>query len=154
MPSFKETLHAGAAILSEANGQLSRDNVNIPQGQKFPAGTLIVLSTGVPYAAGNSGPLGYSIYAVDTTVTGTNAAIKTACIVRDAELNRQAIAWPTGFTDAQKDAAAVVTATQFMIIRGGALPSPALTGFMVESEALPSPSAEAAPEYVPPPDHT
>lgn len=143
MTSFKEGPHAGAAILSEANGQLSRDNVTIPVGQKFAAGTLIVISTGVPYASG-AGPLAYSIYAVDTTVAGA-VAIKTACIVREAELNRHAIAWPTGFTDAQKDTAATTLATQMIIVRGSALPSPALTMFEVEDSSaetgaeLPSP---------------
>jgi Bacteriophage lambda head decoration protein D len=135
MTSVKETLHPGAAILSEANGQLSRDNVNIPVGQKFPAGTLIVISTGIPLAAGGTGPIGYSIYGVDTTVqTGTGAAMKTACVVRDAELNRQCIAWPAGFTDANKDAAAVETAKTFLIIRGAALPSPTGTTLMTEGE--------------------
>lgn len=131
MVSFKETLHPGAAIMSEANGQLSRENVTIPVGQKFPAGTLIVVATGIPLAPGGLGPIGYSIYGVDTTVAGA-VAIKTACVVRDAELNRQAIAWGATFTDANKDAAAVETAKTFLIIRGAALPSPSLTMFEVE----------------------
>ena len=41
MVTYKEGPHAAAFILSEANGQRSRDNVEVPVGQKFPPGTVI-----------------------------------------------------------------------------------------------------------------
>ncbi len=43
MNVFKEGRHAAEFVLSEANGNLSRDNVTVAPGQLFEAGTLLAL---------------------------------------------------------------------------------------------------------------
>ena len=40
MVTYYEGPHAAQFILTEANGQRSRENVEIPVGQKFPPGTV------------------------------------------------------------------------------------------------------------------
>jgi hypothetical protein len=121
MTSFKEGPHAAAFILSEANGMLSRDNVEVPVGQKFPAGT--VLKNGVPWVGGAGPGLSIAIYDADTTAVGATP-VKIACITRDAEVNRHCIAWPAGSDDAAIDAGATELAKQMIIVRGAPLPSP------------------------------
>ena len=43
MKVFNEGRHAAEFVLSEANGNLSRDNVTVASGQLFEAGTLLAL---------------------------------------------------------------------------------------------------------------
>ena len=120
MTSYTEGPHAAAFILSEANGQRSRDNVEVPVGQKFPPGTVLG-AAGTPALSG--GNLAIAIYGVDTTAVGATPQ-KVACIVRDAEVNRHVMAWPEGASDAVIDAACTELAKQMIIVRGAALPSP------------------------------
>lgn len=62
MKVFNEGRHAAEFVLSEANGNLSRDNVTVAPGQLFEAGTLLALlamsadiTASVSPAAGNAG---------------------------------------------------------------------------------------------------
>jgi len=123
MTSFHEGKHAAQFILTEANGQRSRDSVNIPTGKKFSAGTVLVTATGSPYVSG-AGPLCVAIYGADTTAAGA-VAIQIACIARDAELNRHAMSWTNPYDDTAIGAAATELAKAGVIIRGTHLPSPA-----------------------------
>jgi hypothetical protein len=122
MTSFKEAPHPAAFILSEADGQLSRDNVQIAGGQEFPPGTVITNGAGGYVAwTGGAGTLGIAIYGVKTDV---GEPVSIAAITRSAEVNRHVIAWPDGFDDAAIDAAATELAKQMIIVRGAPLPSP------------------------------
>ena len=46
MPNQTEGRHAGEFILSEANGNRSRETIIIASGRSLPAGTVIELSGG------------------------------------------------------------------------------------------------------------
>lgn len=129
MPTIYEGPHAAQFILTEANGQRSRDNVEIPVGQVFLPGTI--LAAGVPAMSGAD--LAIAIYGADTTAADAEP-VKIACIVRDAEVNRHAMAWPDGTTEAQIGAAATALAAQGIIVRGSELPSP-----VAAADAPPSP---------------
>jgi len=122
MTSFHEGLHPGAAILSEANGGRSRDNMYIAADTEFPPNTILKVGATptdgcIPLVAGAAGPLAYAIYGAKTDATA-DPLTSIACITRDAELNRECIAWPDGFTDANKDAAALELAKTGIIVRG------------------------------------
>lgn len=121
MTSYKEGPHAAQFILWEEGATLSRDNVEVPVGQKFPPGT--VLKDGSAYAGGAGPGLAIAIYGVDTTAVGATP-VSIACITRSAEVNRHAMAWPDGFDDAAIDAAATELAKQMIVVRGAPLPSP------------------------------
>jgi Bacteriophage lambda head decoration protein D len=135
MPTIYEGPHAAQFILTEANGQRSRENVEIPVGQKFLPGTVIT-GGGVPGLSGAG--LCIAIYGVDTTAADA-VPVKIAVIARDAEVNRHAMAWPEGTDDSAIDAACMELADRGIIVRGAALPSPSesLSGF-----SLPSPGSQ------------
>lgn len=121
MVTYKEAPHPAAFILSEAPGQLSRDNIKIAESMEFPPGTVLANGAG-GYTPGTSGgALAIAIYGVKTAAGET---VEIAALTRSAEVNRHTIAWPAGFTDAQINAASVELAKQMLIVRGAALPSP------------------------------
>lgn len=135
MTSFKEGPHAAAFILWEEGATMSRDNVEVPVGQKFPPGT--VLKNGSAYAGGAGPGLAIAIYGVDTTAADATP-VSIACITRSAEVNRHVIAWPDGFDDAAIDDAAIELAKQMIVVRGAPLPSPS-ESLNATSENPPSP---------------
>lgn len=82
-----EGRHAGEFILSEANGQRSRDTLTIASGQDLPAGTILELSSGkgVSYAGTSaSEAVGVLYEAVDASGGDVAGAV---IVVRDAEVN-------------------------------------------------------------------
>lgn len=90
MPSITENPHAGSFILSEANGDRSRENVVIAQGENLIAGALLgkITSSG-EYAEhdpdatdGTQTVAGILIGASDASTVKQDAA----AIVRDAEV--------------------------------------------------------------------
>lgn len=147
MTSFKEAPHPAAFILYEEGGHLSRDNVKVAAGQKFPPGTVIT-NGGGGYTAytGGGGQLAIAIYGVNSTTD----PVEIAAITRVAEVNRHCIAWPDGFDDAAIDAAATELAKQMIIVRGSPLPSPFQDTATTKS-GLPSPGDQSSPLPSPPP---
>ena len=86
MATKTEVQHTASFIVSEANGNRSRETYTIKSGQDLAAGTVIGLHSGGDYAAyDNSDPAvahGILIEATDASSAATDAAI----LVRDAEV--------------------------------------------------------------------
>jgi head decoration protein D len=129
MVSYKEGPHPQAFILDEANGQRSRDNVAVAEGQEFPPGTVLVIAGGEATVwASGGGNLAIAMYGAKREAGADPVSI--SVIARDAEVNRWAMAWPDGTDDAAVAAAATELAKQGIIVRGvpwdqmGGLPSP------------------------------
>lgn len=95
--SFTEGPHAAEFILSEANGQRSRDNVTVAANTTVEVGEIL---------AG-----GIAIYGI---VTGDDAG-QVAVIARDAEVNGHCLAWESG---ANMVTIAATLATKGIIVRG------------------------------------
>jgi hypothetical protein len=110
MPVLTEPRRAGEFILTEANGNISRDTVTIKSGSGLvKAGTVLGKLTAdskyVPSpAAGADGSqigLALNIYAVDATA----ADVKVAVVARDAEVNRNILSYEASVNDDAKRAA-------------------------------------------------
>jgi len=123
MTTYREGPHNAEFIISEANGHRSRENITIPASQEFTPGTILT-AAGVPYASG-AGPLMIALYGAKTAAGET---VGISAIARDAEVNRFCLAWPDGYTDAQKDAAATELAKQGIMVRGVEPASPVPMG--------------------------
>lgn len=91
MTTKTETGHAGGFIISEANGNRSRDNVTILSGQNLLAGTVLgKITAGGKYVAfdtgnGDGSETGAAILLAACDATGGDKAA--AVIARDAEVN-------------------------------------------------------------------
>ena len=90
MTTLTEGRHAAEFILSEANGNRSRENGTVKQGEDLAAGTVLELDTGelVEFAGGTV--VGILIEAVDATSAATPAAY----LARDAEVNLHLLTYP------------------------------------------------------------
>lgn len=91
MTTLTEAAHTAAFILSEANGQRSRESGTVASGQNLKAGQLVKASgnTLVAYTDGST-PLGVLLNAVDAT----GGAVAAAYIARDAEVNGGLLVYP------------------------------------------------------------
>lgn len=106
MTTLTEGMHAGEFILSEANGQRSREVATVASGQNLVAGQAVQLSatklvafTATLNTDGDviTAPVGILFDNVDASSTGANADV-TGCvyIARDAEVSLDKITIPTG----------------------------------------------------------
>lgn len=99
MTTFTEGKHAGEFLMSEADGQRSRENVTIVAGQNLGAGAVLgKITSGGKYTAVNQGAsdgsqtaAGILIGAVNATSADTPGAI----INCDAEVNGHCLDWGT-----------------------------------------------------------
>lgn len=111
---FTEGRHPGEAILTEANGARSRENVTIPSGTGVvEANTVLGEITASPgnytpspnaSTAGIEGAetaKGVLLHAVDAT----DSAVSVAMIARDAEINGACLEYEASVDDAAKIAA-------------------------------------------------
>ena len=145
MVTYKEGPHAQQFILDEANGQRSRDNIEVAEGQEFLPGAILAGGAGgytVWTGGAAAGGLAIAMYGAKREAGAD--VVKISAITRDAEVNRHAMPWPDGTDDADMAAAAVELAKQGIILRGvpwdqmGGLPSPG-----TQSQSLPSPGSQA-----------
>lgn len=112
MTVFTEGRHAAEFIMSEANGNRSRDNVTIAGGSGgagvVPAGTVLgKLTSGGEYipspdsgADGSQTAIAVLLDDVDATAGDVVAAV----IARDAEINGNCITYDASVSDAGKKA--------------------------------------------------
>ncbi len=126
MTTLYEGSRPGEFILSEANGQRSRETITIPANQTIPANSLIqqtntadeeedpVLVIGAYDPDSEGEIIGIAIYGV---ATGAGETAQVAAIARDAEVNGHCIAWPEGTSDEQKATAAAGLAEIGIIVR-------------------------------------
>ena len=99
MVVFTEGRHAAEFILSEANGNRSRDNGLMAASQTFRAGELLKVAAGVYSACAAADAalaVAIAIYPVATAVGEVTTA--TAIIKRDAEVNGNVLNYPAGMT--------------------------------------------------------
>lgn len=122
MTEFTEGRHPGEAVLHEANGSRSRDNITIPAGTGVvePGTVLGVNATGnyvpstVAIAGGAETAVAINIHRVDAT--SADAAV--AAITRDAEVNGACLVFEaTVDTDAEKQAKIDELAVVGIIVR-------------------------------------
>ncbi len=88
---------AAEFIMSEANGNRSRENGTVASGQTLVAGQLVQLSGPnlVAWAGTGTATVGIMINNVDAT----DGAVDAAYIARDAEVNFNLLTFPTGSDD-------------------------------------------------------
>lgn len=105
--TFTEDPHAGEFILSEANGQLSREAVTIESGQTLKAGHVLgqVSASGEykEYNPGNADGSETAVAVCYSRVDASGGAVDGHPIVaRSAEVNKQKLVWFSGASNAQK----------------------------------------------------
>lgn len=109
--SLTETTHAGDFLLSEANGNRSRDNVTIVSGQDLAAGAVLgkITASGKYAAYDNTASDGTETAAgvLYAAVDASSADATGVAILRDAEVNTNQIGWAandaTGITAGTAD---------------------------------------------------
>ncbi len=120
--SFTEAYHAAAFILSEANGQRSRESGTVASGQTLKAGEAVMLSGANLVAHDGSlntdgtvatDAVGIVIDAVDAS---SAAVANVAYIARDAEVNDNLITYPTESTAGGEKAGVVASLKSLGII--------------------------------------
>lgn len=99
MTVFTEAAHAAEFILSEANGQRSRENGEVASGNNLAAGTVVAFDGGSRLVAYTGDELtngeedeaqGVLIAPTDAT----NGHVAAAYIARDAEVNLNLLTYP------------------------------------------------------------
>lgn len=121
MATLTETTHAGGFILSEANGNRSREKGVLAEGNKLDAGTVVgKVTVGGAYTIlapaaedGSEAAAGILYGAVDATSADAACAV----VVRDAEVNANELVWPAGINEVQKAAAIAELAALGIIVR-------------------------------------
>ena len=123
MTVLVETRHPGEFILSEANGQRSREAIIIASGAGvIAAGTVLgkitvsgkYIASAVGATDGSEAPAAIAIYGVDAT----SADITVSAIVRDAEVNGNCLTYHADRDQpAEKVAANAALATLGVIVR-------------------------------------
>ena len=110
MTSIVEKTHTGGFILSEGDGNISREEVTVITGQNLQAGTVLGIITASGKATilapaapdGSENAAGILLGPVDAT----GADVAGAIIARYAEVIADELTWPGGISGPQK-----VTAT-------------------------------------------
>jgi len=113
--------HAGEFILSEANGQLSREQVTIENGQDLLAGHVLgeVTSSGEfkEYDPGNADGSETAVAVLYDDVDATGGAKSAAIVRRNAEVDGKRLTWFDGASSAQKDTGIAELADNDIIVR-------------------------------------
>jgi Bacteriophage lambda head decoration protein D len=126
MTTFNEGRHTAEFILSEANGNRSRENVTIAGGTggagKVAAGTVLgkLTATGeyVPSPAAGADGSQTAVAILIEAVDATAADVKAAVIARDAEVNGKLLSYEASVdTDPEKAAKAAQLAAVGIIVR-------------------------------------
>jgi hypothetical protein len=125
MSSVTETGHTGGFILSEANGQRSRETVTLEgSAGDLKAGRVLgIIDTGsdtdlyAPFdpAVNDGRDDAKAILYADSDNQAATQEI--AVIRRDAEVNGNELIWPDGISDNDKNTAIAELATQGIIVR-------------------------------------
>ena len=123
MSVLVETRHPGEFILSEANGQRSRETITIASGAGIiAAGTVLgkvtasgkYIASAVGASDGSEVPAAINIYGADATASD----VTVSAIVRDAEVNGKCLTWHADRDQpAEKAAANAALANLGVIVR-------------------------------------
>lgn len=98
-----EPNHAAEFLMSEANGYRSRGEGVLASGNNLVAGSIVQLTGGeyVPVVDLDTDPVAVQYASYDAT----SADVEGTFIVRDAEVIRARLAFPSGFNGTQETAA-------------------------------------------------
>lgn len=116
-----ESHHPGEFLLSEGNGDISRENITVLSGQVLLAGAVVgKITAGGKYKEfdpaavdGSEDAAAILIFDCDATSGDTEKAV----IERLAEIKSDLLVWKSGVTDNQKTAALAQLAAKFIIAR-------------------------------------
>lgn len=121
MTMLNETIAASEFLVSEANGDLSRDAAVIAAGAHLVAGAVLgrVTASGkyvrlAPAAADGSQNAAAILYGPAAAASADQRGV---VISRSAEVNGNLLTWPTGITAPQRAAAIAQLAALGIIIR-------------------------------------
>ncbi|PZU59824.1 MAG: head decoration protein [Sphingobium sp.] len=124
MTTLTETVHAAEHIVSEANGDLSREKITLKSGQKYGAATVLAKFTSggdtgkytklTPAASDGSQTACATLYA---DVDATSADTPGVAHVRDCEVNGDIIIFPSGISAPNKATAITNLAAVGIIVR-------------------------------------
>jgi hypothetical protein len=121
MTTFTEAAHAAEFILSEANGQRSRENGTLLTGLDLAAGTvvmdngsgkLIVYTAGTVTDGGADEAAGILLYPCDST----DGDLAVSYLARDAEVNLKLLTYPAETTDGGEEANTIASLALLGII--------------------------------------
>lgn len=118
--TLTEGPHTGEFILSEANGQLSREEVTIESGQDLSAGHVLgEASSGEykEYDPNNADGSQTAVAVLYDNVDATGGAQPAAVVRRNAEVDSNRLVWFTGASQSQKDTGAADLASNDIIVR-------------------------------------
>src|SRR6516165_3811206 len=122
MPVQTEAIHKGEGILSEANGERSREQITVVSGQNlgamFVVGKITASGKYKEYdnalADGSQTAAGVLIGAVDASAADKKGAI----LARYAEVDYDLLQWKAAMSQGDKDAGVVDLAAIGIIVRG------------------------------------
>lgn len=122
MATYTEGRHAGEFLLSEANGQLSRDTVTLGQNQNLEAGAVLgrVTATGqyVAYAPDAVDGTETAVAILwDNVKTGAGETASVGVITNTAEVLESALVFTAGMSAPNKAAALADLEAQFIKAR-------------------------------------
>jgi len=121
--AITEGTHTLEFLLSEGNGQISRENVTLASGAAaaYPPGTVLgkVTASGKFVALDPEGEDGSETAAaiLCAGADATSADVEAAVIVRDAEVASDRLVWPAGIDPADKAAAVAAFAGNNIHVR-------------------------------------
>lgn len=122
MAVLTEGTYAGEALISEANGDFSRDVVVIASGRSLSAGAVLgkITASGkyVAYTVGASDGSENAVAILFDAVDATSADAEGVAYVRSMEANYDALVWgATVTTQGHKDTAVASLKTASIIVR-------------------------------------
>lgn len=112
-----EGVHNAEFLLSEGNGQISREVVTISSGAGVVLPGTLLTAANAPVTRGSGGTIGTAVKVVKDYVDATDADAKAVVFARHAEVAGDQLAWPTGTTSGEKTAAAASLAAAGIIVR-------------------------------------
>lgn len=108
MTTFTETSHAGEHILSEGNGDISREKITVLSGQDLAAGAVlgIVTASGKYAEYNNAASDGTEVAAgvLFAAVDATGGDADGVANVRNCEVNLADLVWEAGQDQTAQDA--------------------------------------------------
>jgi len=107
MTTLTEGRHPGEFILSEANGNRSRDNGILASGNNLEAGTVVSLYQGKWGQYTNEGNYATAHGILYASVDATSADQPCVVVVRDAEVIADCLTYESGLSTAETDLAAI-----------------------------------------------
>ncbi len=117
---FTEGRHAGEHLVSEANGNLSRDVVTVTGGDYAPGTVLGQITASKKFtqlAPSASDGSQNAVAILFDTALAASADVSQVVHARSCEVNDLCLTWPAGITDSQKATALAALVTKQIIVR-------------------------------------